>query len=85
MSFLRGKHAVVLTALLLVQGTLFYATAMREEKVPAVRQGDRCPGARTPPDLLRRRLQEGCEPWDSGARRREDPVGRHRRHGPVPD
>ena len=36
MSFLRNKYARILTVVLLVQCTAFYATAFREEKVPPV-------------------------------------------------
>jgi EpsI family protein len=34
--FLKGKYAVALSAMLLGQGTLYYAVAMRPEAVPAV-------------------------------------------------
>jgi EpsI family protein len=37
MNFLNTKYARVLTAVLLVQGTAFYATALRDEDVPVVR------------------------------------------------
>jgi EpsI family protein len=37
MNFLNNKYARVLTVALLVQGTAFYATALRDEKVPVVR------------------------------------------------
>ncbi len=36
MTFLKGKYAVALTVLLLVQGTLYYAVAMRPEAIPTV-------------------------------------------------
>ena len=36
MSFLKNKYARVLTAVLLVQATAFYATALRDEDVPVV-------------------------------------------------
>jgi EpsI family protein len=36
MSFLRNKYARILTIVLLLQCTVFYATAFREEKVPPV-------------------------------------------------
>jgi EpsI family protein len=36
MSFLRNKYARILTVVLLLQGTAFYATAFRQEKVPPV-------------------------------------------------
>jgi EpsI family protein len=36
MKFLSSKHAIVLTALLIVQGALFRAIAMRDEVVPPV-------------------------------------------------
>jgi EpsI family protein len=36
MSFLENKYAGILTVVLLLQGTAFYATAFREEKVPPV-------------------------------------------------
>ena len=37
MNFLNNKYARVLTVALLVQSTAFYATALRQEKVPVVR------------------------------------------------
>ena len=37
MSFLTNKYARVLTVLLLLQGAVFYATAMRKENVPVIR------------------------------------------------
>jgi EpsI family protein len=36
MSFLRNKYACILTIVLLLQGTAFYATAFREERAPRV-------------------------------------------------
>jgi EpsI family protein len=36
MTLFRNKYALALTALLLVQGTFYYATAMRDEAVPTV-------------------------------------------------
>jgi EpsI family protein len=36
MNFLRNKYARILTIVLLLQGTAFYATAFRDEKVPPV-------------------------------------------------
>jgi EpsI family protein len=35
-TFLRGKYAVALTALLLIQGSLYYAVALRDENIPMV-------------------------------------------------
>jgi EpsI family protein len=36
MTFLRGKYVLALTVLLLVQGALYYAVALRDENIPAV-------------------------------------------------
>jgi EpsI family protein len=36
MTFLRGKYVVALTVLLLVQGALYYAVALRDENIPVV-------------------------------------------------
>lgn len=36
MTFLKGKYAVALTVLLLIQGSLYYAVALRDENIPLV-------------------------------------------------